>query len=64
MPSTTCASEIAIPNLTSVHPLVVVSSYLSEQRCPDWLDVVDTGGLDEGVQLVGLCYISISISPF
>ena len=34
--------------------MVVVSSYLGEEGSPDGLDILDLGGLDEGLDLVGL----------
>ena len=32
--------------------------YLGEEGSPDWLNIINTGGLDEGVQLVGLPRVS------
>lgn len=39
-------------------------SYLGEKRGPDRLNIDDVGGLDEGLDLVGLdCKISFSVTP-
>ena len=35
--------------------------YLGEERGPDGLDVLDTSGLDQGLELVGLVTQSVSI---
>ncbi len=39
-------------------------SYLGEERSPDWLDIDDTGGLDDSVDLVGLvAHTNVSYRP-
>ena len=63
LPSRACVAAFGQPRVESgqcegercaCSVFLLSPSYLGEDGGPDWLDILDAGGLDQGLQLVGL----------